>query len=62
MGAEVGGLLGLLVLIADIWAIVKTIDSVASTGSKVFWIVLIIVLPVLGLILWLIAGPRVRRS
>jgi hypothetical protein len=57
MGIEVGGILGLIVLIADIWAIVKTFESPISTGSKVLWIVLILLLPVLGLIIWLIAGP-----
>ena len=62
MGIEVGGLLGLVVLIADIWAIVKTFESQVSTGTKVLWIVLILFLPVLGLVAWLIAGPRVRRS
>ena len=57
MGIEVGGLFGLIILIADVWAIVKIFQSGASTGSKVFWIVLILVLPLLGLILWLIFGP-----
>jgi hypothetical protein len=61
MGIEVGGLLGLVILIADIWAIVKTFDSPSSTGSKVLWIVLILFLPVLGFIIWLIAGPRGRK-
>lgn len=58
MGIEVGGILGLLILVADIWAIVKTVQSGASTGTKVLWIVLILVLPLLGLIIWLFAGPR----
>lgn len=58
MGIEVGGFFGLLLLIADVWAIVKTVQSRASTGAKVFWIVLILVLPLLGLIIWLFAGPR----
>ena len=61
MGIEVGGILGLIILIADIWAIVKTFERPGSTGAKVFWIVLILVLPVLGLIVWLIAGPRPQR-
>jgi hypothetical protein len=30
----------------------------ASTGAKVLWILLILLLPVLGLIIWAIAGPR----
>lgn len=58
MGIEVGGLLGLILLILDIWAIVKTIDSGASTGTKVLWVVVILVLPLLGLILWFLFGPR----
>ena len=58
MGIEVGGLFGLILLVADVWAIVKTVQSSASTGAKVFWIVLILILPLIGLIIWLLAGPR----
>jgi len=58
MGIEVGGLLGLIILIADVWAIINVIGSAASTGSKVVWVVVILILPILGLIIWLIAGPR----
>jgi len=58
MGIEVNGIIGLLVLIADIWAIVSTFQSRASTGKKVVWTVLVLVLPVIGFILWLLAGPK----
>ncbi len=58
MGIEVGGLIGLLVLIADVWAVVNVFQSNATTGAKVAWIVLILLLPVLGLVIWLLAGPR----
>jgi hypothetical protein len=61
MGIEVGGLLGLIVLIADIWAIVKTIGSPSSAKLKALWIVLILILPVVGLVIWLVAGPRARK-
>jgi hypothetical protein len=57
---EVGGLFGLLILIADVWAIVKTVQSSASTGNKVLWVVVILVLPILGVILWFLLGPRDR--
>ncbi|GJL86780.1 MAG: hypothetical protein DHS20C03_04890 [Minwuia thermotolerans] len=57
---EVTGILGLIILIADIWAIVKIFGSGASTGSKVIWIVAILLLPVLGLILWLLFGPKAQ--
>ncbi len=57
MGVEVGGLLGLIWLILCVYAIVKTVGSSAGTGAKVIWIVLILLLPVIGLILWLLVGP-----
>ena len=58
MNIQVGGFFGLLLLIADVWAIVSTVQSNASTGSKVFWVVLILLLPLVGLIIWFFAGPR----
>ena len=58
MGIEVGGLLGLILLILDVWAVVRILQSGASTGSKVLWVVLILLLPLLGLVLWLLLGPK----
>ena len=58
MGIEVGGILGLIILVADIWAIVSTFQSRTTTGKKVFWVVLVLILPVFGFILWLLAGPK----
>lgn len=52
------GILGLLVLIADIYAIIQVLGSGVSTGKKVLWSLLILVLPVVGLIIWFFAGPR----
>ena len=52
------GLLGLIILALDVWAIVSIIQSSASTGAKVLWTLLILILPVLGFIIWLLAGPR----
>ncbi len=62
MGIGGGGILGLIVLIADIWAIVSTIQSSAATGVKVMWIVVILFLPLIGLILYLLLGPRGVKS
>lgn len=62
MGIEIGGIFGLLILILDIWAIVNIAQSGASTGTKVLWIVLVVLLPVVGLILWLLLGPRTARA
>ena len=50
--------MGLIVLIADIYAIVKIVQSNATTMIKVLWIVLIILLPVIGVIIWFVLGPK----
>ena len=58
MNIEVSGFLGFIVLVLDIWAIISTVKSGATTGSQVFWVLLILFLPVVGLIIWWIAGPK----
>ena len=58
MGSTFNGLIGLIILALDIWAIINVFKSGASTGAKVLWILLILLLPVLGLIIWALAGPR----
>jgi hypothetical protein len=62
MDIQVGGFFGLLVLIADVWAIINVIGSPASNGAKVVWTILILLLPILGFIIWLIAGPRSSKA
>ena len=52
----------LLVLIADVWALVNIFQSGADTGSKVIWVVVIVVLPILGFILWYFMGPKTGRA
>lgn len=58
MNLEYSGLLGFIVLVLDIWAIVRIVNSGASTGKKVLWIVLVLFLPVAGLLLWWFFGPK----
>jgi hypothetical protein len=59
--SEYGGIIGLVILALDIWAIINVIQSGTSTGSKILWVLLILILPVLGLIIWFFAGPRGGR-
>ncbi len=54
-------LLGLIIFVADIFAIVKTVQSPVPGTTKLLWILLILLLPVLGLILWFFLGPRAAR-
>jgi len=52
------GILGLIVLILDIIAIVDVLKSAVDTGKKVLWIILILILPVLGMILYFLLGKK----
>ncbi len=52
------GFIGFLVLLADVWAILNIFQSSESTGTKALWIVLVLVLPVLGFVIWYFAGPK----
>ena len=58
MNMQFNGLWGLLILAGDIWAIINIFQSGASNEKKALWIVLVVVLPVVGLILWYFLGPR----
>ncbi len=58
MFSSVGGLFGLIILVLDIWAILNVLKSGLETGMKILWVLLIALLPVLGLIIWAVAGPR----
>lgn len=55
-------LFGLVVLALDIWGIINVLRSGASTGAKALWVLLIIFLPLVGLILWFLTGPRSARA
>lgn len=58
MGVEVGGLIGLIILVLNVWAIIKLVQSGSTTSTKVIWVVVILLLPVIGFIAWLLIGPR----
>ena len=53
-------ILAILILIADVWAILNIFQSSVDTFKKALWIALVLVLPLLGVIIWYFAGPRDR--
>ena len=62
MNFGLNGLWGLIVLIADVWAVINIAQSSASNEKKALWIVLVVVLPVVGFILWYFLGPRSGKA
>ncbi|MCU0894378.1 MAG: PLDc N-terminal domain-containing protein [Rhodospirillales bacterium] len=61
-GMRVEGLFGLVVLAVDVWAIIHIVQSTTSTAKKALWVVLILLLPLLGFLIWLLAGPRKKQA
>ncbi len=62
MNMGFNGIWGLLVLAGDVWAIINIAQSSVSNEKKALWIVLVVVLPLVGLILWYFLGPRVGKA
>jgi hypothetical protein len=61
-GTGINSVLGVLILIGDIWAIINIFQSSVSNEKKLIWIVAVVLLPLLGLILWFFLGPRNGRT
>ncbi len=51
------GLGGILVFIADIYAIIQILNSSAKGSEKLVWALVVFLLPLVGLIIWYFAGP-----
>ena len=53
-----GGIVGVIVLVFDIIAILDVLKSSMDTGKKALWIVLILILPVVGMVLYFLLGKK----
>ena len=51
-------IIGLIILVLDIIAILEVIKSQFTGGKKILWIILILLLPVIGLILYYLIGKK----
>ena len=54
---EPTGIGALIILIADIYAIVMILQSSAKGIEKLVWSLVVFLLPLIGLIIWYFAGP-----
>ncbi|MFN3596878.1 MAG: PLD nuclease N-terminal domain-containing protein [Rubricoccaceae bacterium] len=54
------GLFGLIHLGLCVYAFIQIFKSSATTGSKVIWALIVFFFPLVGLIVWFIAGPKAR--
>ena len=54
--------IALLVLVLDIYCIYLIITGSADTGMKLVWVILVLILPLLGPILYLVIGRGARSA
>ena len=54
---SVFGMAGVMVLLADLWAITRTLRSDAETKSKMLWVAFVLLVPVVGVVGWILFGP-----
>lgn len=50
--------IAIIIVLLDLWAIVSIFRSDKEVNAKALWSLLIVVFPVVGLVIWGIAGPR----
>ena len=54
--------LGVIHLVIVIYALYNILTSSASLIAKILWSLFVLVFPLLGFIIWLIAGPKGGRA
>ncbi len=50
-------LIGLITLLLIIWALIGILQSGAPPVEKLIWVIIILVIPLLGFLLWYLIGP-----
>jgi hypothetical protein len=55
-GGDMNVIIGLVVLVLDVVAIVDCLKRPMETGKKALWVILILVLPLVGMILYFLLG------
>ena len=51
-------IIGLVLLVLAVWAIANIINSSAEMGTKILWILIVLIFPLLGVIAWHFMGPK----
>ena len=57
MPTELAGIFGGLLLLTNLYAIVRTVRSEVTRQQKTFWIAGVLLAPVVGVVVWMVFGP-----
>ncbi len=55
-------IISFIILACSLYAILQVVTSAETTVNKTVWTLLILVLPFLGFIIWVVAGPRTEKA
>ncbi|MFJ5300927.1 PLD nuclease N-terminal domain-containing protein [Pseudomonas sp. NPDC088368] len=47
-----------IIVLLDLWVIASVWRTTKSANTKMGWVLLVLILPVIGVVIWGIAGPR----
>jgi hypothetical protein len=56
------GIVGLLILILDIYVILQIVSSGGDPGMKLLWIIIVLILPLIGPLLYFLLGGGGGRT
>ena len=51
----------LVILVLDVIALVSLLKSGADTATKILWVLVIVLLPLVGMVLYFLIGPGRRK-
>jgi hypothetical protein len=52
---------GVLVFLLDIWALISILQSGGTPVERLIWVIIILVLPLVGFLIWYLIGPGSKR-
>jgi hypothetical protein len=52
---------GVLVFLLDIWALIAILQSGGTPVERLIWVIIILVLPLVGFLIWYLIGPGSKR-
>jgi hypothetical protein len=55
-------IISLIAFACAAYAILQVITSAETVANKTVWTLLILLLPLIGFIIWVVAGPRTQRT
>lgn len=51
-----------ILVVLEFWAAIRVLKSDGNRESKCLWILALVFVPVISLVAWIVAGPKVRAN